>query len=68
MYAVADNYEATKYFTHDPLSKNIPKPDVVASVKKYLAAGIPSMFGFWGYSAMWRSSRAPSRGERSAGG
>ena len=49
VYAVADNFEATKYFAHDPLSKNVPKPDVLASVKKYLAAGIPSMFGFWGY-------------------
>jgi C1A family cysteine protease len=49
VYAVADNFEATKYVSHDPLSKNVPKPDVLASVKKYLAAGIPSMFGFWGY-------------------
>ena len=49
VYAVADNFEATKYFAHDPLSKNVPKPDVLASVKKYLAVGIPSMFGFWGY-------------------
>ena len=51
VYSIADNYEAIKYFGHDPLSKNIPRPDVVKSVKKYLAAGIPSMFGFWGYSS-----------------
>ena len=49
VYAVADNYEATKYFAHDPLFKNIPKDAVVASVKAYLGAGIPAMFGFWGY-------------------
>jgi C1A family cysteine protease len=51
VYAIADNYEALKYFAHDPLSKSIPRADVVASVKKYLAAGIPSMFGFWGYAS-----------------
>lgn len=50
-YAVADNYEALKYFSHDPLSKNVPRQAVVDSVKKYLAAGIPSMFGFWGYAS-----------------
>ena len=60
VYAVADNYEATKYFAHDPLSKNVPKPDVVASVKKYLAAGIPSMFGFWGYPS-FDSAEAPGQ-------
>jgi C1A family cysteine protease len=51
VYAVADNYEALKYFAHDPLHKNIPRQAVVDSVKKYLAAGIPSMFGFWGYAS-----------------
>ncbi|GAN33297.1 MAG: cysteine protease [Candidatus Brocadia sp. AMX2] len=49
VYAIADNYEALRYFCHDPLGKNVPYADVLASVKKYLAAGIPSMFGFWGY-------------------
>jgi C1A family cysteine protease len=48
-YAVADNFEALKYFAHDPLSANRPRADVVASVKQYVAAGVPSMFGFWGY-------------------
>ena len=51
VYAVGDNFEATKYFSHDPLSKNVPKPDVLASVRKHLAVGIPSMFGFWGYDS-----------------
>jgi len=67
VYSVADNYEALKYFCHDPLpsattftsfrgSKKATKSkagssqqDVLDSVKKYLAAGIPSMFGFWGF-------------------
>lgn len=51
VYAIADNYEALKYFAHDPLGGNVPFPAVLASVKKYLAAGIPSMFGFWGYQS-----------------
>ena len=51
IYAVADNYEALKYFAHDPLNKNIPLKSVLASVKAYLAKGIPSMFGFWGYGS-----------------
>jgi C1A family cysteine protease len=49
VYAMADNYEAVRYFCHDPLGANVPGSDVLASVKKYLAAGIPSMFGFYGF-------------------
>jgi C1A family cysteine protease len=49
VYAVADNYESLRYFCHDPLGINIPPAAVLESVKKYLAAGIPSMFGFFGF-------------------
>jgi C1A family cysteine protease len=49
VYAVADNYEAVKYFCHDPQGINIPGETVLKTVKKYLAAGIPSMFGFYGF-------------------
>jgi C1A family cysteine protease len=49
VYAIADNYEGLKYFSHDPISANRPKPDVLNSVKTYLAAKIPSMFGFYGF-------------------
>lgn len=49
LYAVADNYEALKYFCHDPQGANIPPVNVLSTVKQYLAAGIPSMFGFWGF-------------------
>lgn len=49
VYSVGSNYEALKYFCHDPLGQAVALPAVVASVKKYLAAGIPSMFGFWGF-------------------
>jgi len=51
IYSVADNYEAIKYFCHDPQGANIPTTKVLESVKKYLEAGIPSMFGFWGFSS-----------------
>ena len=49
MYAVADNYEAVTYFCHDPLGANIPGDNVLASVKQWLAAKFPAMFGFWGF-------------------
>jgi C1A family cysteine protease len=49
IYSIADNYEALKYFCHDPLGSDIPSETVLESVKKYLVAGIPSMFGFWGF-------------------
>ena len=48
---MADNYEALKYFAHDPLGSHIEPDKVLDSVKKYLASGVPSMFGFWGYAS-----------------
>ncbi len=47
LYAVADNYKALTYFCHDPLGANVPRATVLLTVREYLAAGIPSMFGFW---------------------
>lgn len=49
VYAVAENFEALRYFCHDPIVKNIPKDKALYNVKRYLAAGIPSMFGFFGF-------------------
>ena len=49
VYSVADNFEALRFFCHDPLGGNVTGDNVLASAKKYLAAGIPSMFGFWGF-------------------
>lgn len=51
VYSVADNFEALKYFAHDPLSQHRQRKEVLASVKEYLAAGVPSMFGFFGYAS-----------------
>lgn len=49
VYAVADNYEALKYFCHDTIGANVPPATVLSTVKQYLATGVPSMFGFWGF-------------------
>ncbi len=51
VYAVADNYEAVRYFCHDPLSANTTSDNLLKSVKNYIAAGIPSMFGFYGFNS-----------------
>ncbi len=58
VYAVANNYEAVRYFCHDPLGANIPVNTVLESVKNYLAAGVPSMFGFYGFPS-FESSDVP---------
>ncbi|MDO5061718.1 MAG: C1 family peptidase [Peptostreptococcaceae bacterium] len=58
LYAMADNYTTLTYFCHDPLGKKQTKKEVLDSVKKYLAAGIPSMFGFYGFPS-FEDSDAP---------
>jgi len=50
-YAVADNYEALNYFCHDPQGAGIPPATVLTGVKTYLAAGVPSIFGFFGFGS-----------------
>jgi C1A family cysteine protease len=69
LYEIADNYECVKYFCHDPQSQNRPGPDVLASVKTCLAAGLPSMFGFYGFPSFSQSDIPggipyPAPGER----
>ena len=49
LYALGDNYEALRYFCHDPLGRNVPPAQVLARVKALLAAGVPSIFGFFGF-------------------
>ena len=51
VYAVADNFEALQYFCHDPKGEAKAPEAVLASVKKYLAAEIPVMFGFYGFDS-----------------
>lgn len=55
LYSMAKNYATLQYFCHDPHSKKQNKEDVLKSVKKYLAAGIPSMFGFYGFPSFEES-------------
>jgi C1A family cysteine protease len=73
VYAVADNFEALKYFCHDPAGTNVPAATVLATVKQYLAAGIPSMFGFWGFQSFSNTNVVggipyPCAGERAQWG
>ncbi len=49
VYAVADNFETLRYFSHDPQAENRPTSSVLFTVKLYIAMGIPSMFGFYGF-------------------
>lgn len=49
-YSFAENYKGIKYFRHDP--PQISGGEVLESVKKSLAAGIPSMFGFTVYNSI----------------
>jgi C1A family cysteine protease len=58
VYAVADNFEALKYFCHDPQGSNVSGKTVLTRVKSYLAAGIPSMFGFYGFPS-FKSTNVP---------
>jgi C1A family cysteine protease len=49
-YSFAENYKGIKYFRHDPA--DLSKVEVLGSVRKSLAAGVPSMFGFTVYSSI----------------
>jgi C1A family cysteine protease len=51
VYALAENYSTVKYFCHDSQGSETQGTEVLASVKSYLSAGIPSMFGFWGFQS-----------------
>jgi C1A family cysteine protease len=49
-YSFASNYKGIRYFRHDDPS--LTTEQVLESVKKSLAAGIPSLFGFTVYSSI----------------
>lgn len=73
VYALAENYSTVKYFCHDPQGFDTPAPAVLDSVKKYLDAGIPSMFGFWGFESFEDSDQPgdipyPCKGENAQWG
>ena len=58
VYAVAQNFAAAKYFSHDPLGSQTDPGKVLSSIKSYLAAGIPSMFGFFGFPSFTATDTA----------
>jgi C1A family cysteine protease len=47
VYGIADNFEGVSYLRHDPAGTD--PGQTLASVKAYLAYGIPVMFGFYGF-------------------
>ncbi|MFH1627389.1 MAG: hypothetical protein ABIE47_01545 [Pseudomonadota bacterium] len=49
-YAFAQNYQAIKYYRHDP--PETPAGTTLNRVKRYLASGHPSMFGFTVYNSI----------------
>ena len=70
-YAFAQNYQAIKYFRHDP--PGTATDALLERVKTYLAAGHPSMFGFTVYSSIAQADATgkipyPCKGERIEGG
>jgi len=73
VYSIADNFEAIKYFCHDPMGQNFQPKNVLASVKQWIATGIPSMFGFYVFPSFQSSNIKgaipyPSPGEQAEGG
>ena len=70
-YSFAGNYKAIRYFRHDPA--NTSKEDILGSVKKSLAFGIPSMFGFTVFDSIRQANESgkipfPCDTERVLGG
>ncbi len=70
-YSFASNYKSVKYFRHD--SNELSKDAVLESVKKSLAGGIPSMFGFTVYNSISQAAKTgkipfPGKNEKILGG
>ncbi|MBI5328596.1 MAG: cysteine protease, partial [Deltaproteobacteria bacterium] len=70
-YAFAQNYQAIKYFRHDPPGTS---NDILLNrIKTYLAGGHPAMFGFTVYSSIEQADKTgkipfPCKGEKIEGG
>jgi C1A family cysteine protease len=70
-YAFAQSYQAIKYYRHDP--PGTAKDVLLNRIKKYLAAGHPSIFGFTVYSSIGQAGKTgkipyPCKGEKIEGG
>lgn len=73
VYEIADNFQGTYYFCHDPWAQRVPSPDVLNSVKAFLAAGKPAMFGFYVFPSFSESNVKggipyPAKTERAVAG
>jgi C1A family cysteine protease len=70
MYAFAENYKALEYFRLDP--SGLSPAEVLASIKRHIASGLPSMFGFTVYENIQQSVNGdvafPTAKERVLGG
>ncbi len=70
VYAMAQNFKALTYYRLDPLGAKTV--EVLESLKKHLANGIPSMFGFTCYSSLNSASNGkipyPQMTEKVIGG
>jgi C1A family cysteine protease len=70
-YAFAQNYQALKYFRHDP--PGLKAEETLKKVKTYLASGHPAMFGFTVYNSIEQTDTTgripfPSAKEKIEGG
>lgn len=70
-YAFAQSYQAIRYYRFDP--PGTPLATILQRVKVFLAAGLPSMFGFTVFSSIGQARTTgnipfPCRGERVLGG
>jgi C1A family cysteine protease len=66
VYALAQNFQALKYYRYDPKGSNYA--DVLRQAKTNLAAGLPAMFGFYLFPSINQSLNGlvplPSTAER----
>lgn len=70
-YAFAQNFQAIKYFRHDPAG--IKPEEVLKKIKTYLSQGHPAMFGFTVYNSIEQAEKTgripfPSPKEKIEGG
>ncbi|MEN6369203.1 MAG: C1 family peptidase [Thermotogota bacterium] len=70
-YAFGEDYEAVKYYRLDPPGRT--EKELLKQIKKHLAAGLPSMFGFTVYDSIGEASATgkipvPVSGESCLGG
>jgi C1A family cysteine protease len=70
-YAFGQNYRCISYFRHDPSRSS--SNTIITSVKKYIASGIPSVFGFTVYQSINKAEKTgyipfPNNNEKILGG